>query len=62
MAGRRCRECGARLTQQAAACPLCGESGATVARPQVADVTSYQATVQELREQLRRLRRDAEAV
>ena len=34
----------------------------TGARPDVADVDSYQADVQRLREQLRRLRNDAEAV
>jgi predicted amidophosphoribosyltransferase len=62
MAVRRCRECGAHLTKEGASCPLCGENGSAVVSPQVVDVTSYQTTVQELREQLRRLRRDAKAV
>lgn len=59
---RRCRECGAQLSQQGACCPLCGEGGGPESRPAETDVSTYQASVQELREQLRRLRRDAEAV
>jgi hypothetical protein len=38
------------------------QSGQGAARPDVADVDSYQADIQRLREQLRRLRSDAEAV
>jgi hypothetical protein len=36
--------------------------GGAGARPEVTDVDSYQADVQRLRDQLRRLRNDAEAV
>ncbi|MDQ3660347.1 MAG: hypothetical protein M3454_04660 [Actinomycetota bacterium] len=63
MITRPCRECGAQLSQGGAACPLCGERGRPGgSRPEEPDVATYQASVQELRDQLRRLRRDAEAV
>jgi len=59
---RRCRECGAHLSQEGACCPLCGEQAGPESGPAETDVSTYQASVQELREQLRRLRHDAEAV
>ena len=59
---RRCRECGAHLSREGSCCPLCGEQAHPESRPAETDVSTYQASVQELREQLRRLRRDAEAV
>jgi hypothetical protein len=58
-----CSECGAELRLGPAHCPLCGTDNSVRrwARP-VPDVEIYQDKVRTLREQLRRLREDAEAV
>ena len=64
MASKRCGECGAQLRLGSASCPLCGAVAATkqARAPQPSEVESYQSGLRELREQLRKLREDAEAV
>jgi predicted RNA-binding Zn-ribbon protein involved in translation (DUF1610 family) len=63
MHSQRCTECGAELRLETARCPLCGTDPAerqdARAEP---DVESYQSSVRRLREQLRQLREQAEAV
>ena len=63
----KCHECGAELKLGPAPCPLCGtEQDAEKnwnAPPKKADPDDYQASVRDLREQLRKLRDEgAEAV
>ncbi|MFN2489889.1 MAG: hypothetical protein ABR529_09170 [Actinomycetota bacterium] len=63
MAAKRCGGCGAELNLGPARCPLCGTEGSAAPRSKVvSDVESYQQNLCELREQLRKLREDAEAV
>ena len=59
-----CSECGAELRLGPTRCPLCGcEPGKTKEPDPISDPGSYHARVQELREQLRKLREGgAEAV
>jgi predicted amidophosphoribosyltransferase len=62
----KCSECGAELRIGPARCPLCGSEPATpTKRPVEAanDPEGYHSRVQELRDQLRKLREEgAEAV
>ena len=63
MSPRGCRECGAELTLGPDRCPLCGaETSSPISARDVPDTETYQTKVRALREQLRRLREDAEAV
>jgi hypothetical protein len=64
MASKRCAECGAELRLRSASCPLCGAVVATkqTRPPQPSEVENYQSGLRELKEQLRKLREDAEAV
>jgi predicted amidophosphoribosyltransferase len=63
MGSQRCTECGAELRLETARCPLCGTDPAERHQARaVADVESYQSNVRSLREQLRQLREQAEAV
>jgi hypothetical protein len=63
MGARRCTECGAELNLRPSECPLCGsDASPKAARPLGTDVETYQGDVRRLREQLRKLREDAEAV
>lgn len=59
-----CSECGAELRLGPTRCPLCGAVPASEAKPRrVTDPEGYHSKVQELREQLAKLREDgAEAV
>jgi uncharacterized Zn finger protein (UPF0148 family) len=58
-----CGECGAELTIGSDRCPLCGTEWTSVKRPVIYDRDRYQAAIRDLREELRRIRReDAEAV
>ncbi|HJR44700.1 MAG TPA: hypothetical protein VJ927_03790 [Actinomycetota bacterium] len=59
-----CSECGAELRLGPTRCPLCGAEPEVAAKPRVvADTDSYHSRVQELREQLAKLREGgAEAV
>lgn len=59
-----CSECGAELRLGPARCPLCGCEPSQAGEPEViSDPEGYHSRVQELRDQLRRLREGgAEAV
>ena len=59
-----CSECGAELRLGPTRCPLCGADPDVVEQPRpVADADGYHSKVQELREQLAKLREGgAEAV
>jgi predicted amidophosphoribosyltransferase len=61
-----CSECGAELRVGPARCPLCGSEHGSAAGPSVeaaSDPEGYHSRVQELRDQLRKLREEgAEAV
>ncbi len=63
---KRCKECGAEIGRRPTLCPLCGARvdvpGATVKVYAPDEVVTYQASVQELHDKLRKLREDAEAV
>ena len=64
MGARRCGGCGAEPEFLSEPCPLCGGTAVALREraPQTLDVAAYQSNVRELREQLRKLREDAEAV
>ncbi|HEY7875849.1 MAG TPA: hypothetical protein VIG64_12090 [Actinomycetota bacterium] len=58
-----CSECGAELKLRPTSCPLCGADVADGSAPTDAwSAEAYQSNVRDLREQLRKLRDDAEAV
>ena len=59
-----CSECGAGLRLGPTRCPLCGcEPGGTKEAEVVSDLDGYHSRIQELRDQLRKLREGgAEAV
>ena len=59
-----CSECGAELRLGPTRCPLCGCTPSKAKEPErIADPDSYHSRVQELRDQLRKLREGgAEAV
>lgn len=61
---QKCSECGAGLRLGPTRCPLCGCEPGRAKEPEVfADPDGYHSRVQELRDQLRRLREEgAEAV
>ncbi len=60
---KRCAECGVETDACAPLCPLCGANLADEPSPRVVtDVDDYQQRVRALREQLRVLRDEAEAV
>lgn len=60
---RECRECGAELSLRPTSCPLCGsDASVDMRRTPVTDVEDYQSSVRALRDQLRSLREEAEAV
>jgi len=62
MTKAKCQTCGAELRLRSARCPLCGAEPKRKPKP-VADVDAYHGNVRELREQLKRLRKEgAEAV
>ncbi len=64
MKPEKCSECGAELRLRPASCPLCGADLWTapeaVERP--ADEETYHSNVRRLREELQRLRDEAQAV
>jgi hypothetical protein len=63
MGSRRCTECGAELRLETERCPLCGmDHGERQHARAEPEVESYQSNVRRLREQLRQLRDQAEAV
>ncbi len=58
-----CWECGAELGLSSARCPLCGADTTVEPVPRaVSEVEAYQGVVRSLREQLRAIRDEAEAV
>jgi predicted amidophosphoribosyltransferase len=64
MKPEKCSECGAELRLRPASCPLCGTDLWTapevVAVPE--DEETYQSNVRQLRDELKRLRDEAQAV
>jgi rRNA maturation protein Nop10 len=61
MKPEKCSECGAELRLRPASCPLCGADLAEWAAPRsVPDEDTYQSNVRQLRDELKRLRDEAQ--